>query len=398
MSALNHIRILDLTHYEAGPACTELLAFLGADVIKLEPPGTGEPGRSFVRDKPDVDSYLFVLLNANKRSVTLDLKSERGADLFRSLAQQVDIVIENFSLGTMEALGLGYQTLRTINPRLIYATIKGYGTYGPWSGYKSFNSAALATGGAISITGLPDGPPIKPGPTIADTGTGLHCAVGILSALLQRGKTGRGQHVEVAMQDAMVNYGRVPMRHHLQTGAVVPRSGNRLSHAAPTDTYPCHPRGPNDYVYLMATSSAMWEALLRVIERDDLIDDPRYTKRSERNARFDEVYEYISAWTTQRDKFTVMRQMGEAGIPCGAVFDSQDILSDPHLRERGMVATLRHPTRGELTMPTCAVQMDDSPLELRPAPLLGQHNAEVYHELLGLSAEALKALEAEGVI
>ena len=398
MSALNHIRILDLTHYEAGPACTELLAFLGADVIKLEPPGTGEPGRSFVRDKPDVDSYLFVLLNANKRSVTLDLKSERGADLFRSLAQQVDIVIENFSLGTMEALGLGYQTLRTINPRLIYATIKGYGTYGPWSGYKSFNSAALATGGAISITGLPDGPPIKPGPTIADTGTGLHCAVGILSALLQRGKTGRGQHVEVAMQDAMVNYGRVPMRHHLQTGAVVPRSGNRLSHAAPTDTYPCHPRGPNDYVYQMATSSAMWEALLRVIERDDLIDDPRYTKRSERNARFDEVYKYISAWTTQRDKFTVMRQMGEAGIPCGAVFDSQDILSDPHLRERGMVATLRHPTRGELTMPTCAVQMDDSPLELRPAPLLGQHNAEVYHELLGLSAEALKALEAEGVI
>lgn len=398
MSALNHIRILDLTHYEAGPACTELLAFLGADVIKLEPPGTGEPGRSFVRDKPDVDSYLFVLLNANKRSVTLDLKSERGADLFRSLAQQVDIVIENFSLGTMEALGLGYQTLRTINPRLIYATIKGYGTYGPWSGYKSFNSAALATGGAISITGLPDGPPIKPGPTIADTGTGLHCAVGILSALLQRGKTGRGQHVEVAMQDAMVNYGRVPMRHHLQTGAVVPRSGNRLSHAAPTDTYPCHPRGPNDYVYLMATSSAMWEALLRVIERDDLIDDPRYTKRSERNARFDEVYEYISAWTTQRDKFTVMRQMGEAGIPCGAVFDSQDILSDPHLRERGMVTTLRHPTRGELTMPTCAVQLDDSPLELRPAPLLGQHNAEVYHELLGLSAEALKALEAEGVI
>ena len=398
MSALNHIRILDLTHYEAGPACTELLAFLGADVIKLEPPGTGEPGRSFVRDKPDVDSYLFVLLNANKRSVTLDLKSERGADLFRSLAQQVDIVIENFSLGTMEALGLGYQTLRTINPRLIYATIKGYGTYGPWSGYKSFNSAALATGGAISITGLPDGPPIKPGPTIADTGTGLHCAVGILSALLQRGKTGRGQHVEVAMQDAMVNYGRVPMRHHLQTGTVVPRSGNRLSHAAPTDTYPCHPRGPNDYVYLMATSSAMWEALLRVIERDDLIDDPRYTKRSERNARFDEVYKYISAWTTQRDKFTVMRQMGEAGIPCGAVFDSQDILSDPHLRERGMVATLRHPTRGELTMPTCAVQMDDSPLELRPAPLLGQHNAEVYHELLGLSAEALKALEAEGVI
>ncbi|MCE2488305.1 MAG: CoA transferase, partial [Desulfurellaceae bacterium] len=195
MSALDHIRILDLTHYEAGPACTELLAFLGADVIKLEPPGRGEPGRSFVRDKPDMDSYLFVLLNANKRGITLDLKSESGKDLFRSLARQVDVVIENFSLGTMEELGLGYQALSEINPRLVYATIKGYGTYGPWSSYKSFNSAALATGGAISITGLPGGPPIKPGPTIADTGTGLHCAVGILSALLQRDKTGRGQHV-----------------------------------------------------------------------------------------------------------------------------------------------------------------------------------------------------------
>jgi formyl-CoA transferase len=398
MSALDHIRILDLTHYEAGPACTELLGFLGADVIKLEPPGRGEPGRSFVRDKPDADSYLFVLLNANKRSITLDLKSESGKDLFRSLARQVDVVIENFSLGTMEELGLGYQALREINPRLIYATIKGYGTYGPWSSYKSFNSAALATGGAISITGLPGGPPIKPGPTIADTGTGLHCAVGILSALLQRAKTGRGQHVEVAMQDAMVNYGRVPMRHHLQTGAVVERSGNRLSHAAPTDTYPCHPGGPNDYIYLMATTPAMWDALLRIIERADLIDDPRYTKRAERNERFDEVYEFISAWTRQHDKFTVMRKMGEVGIPCGAVFDSQDILNDPHLRERGMVATVEHPTRGEITMPTCAVQLDDSPLDLKPAPLLGQHNAEVYQDLLGLSPEAVKDLEKEGVI
>ena len=298
----------------------------------------------------------------------------------------------------MEELGLGYQALSEINPRLIYATIKGYGTYGPWSSYKSFNSAALATGGAISITGLPGGPPIKPGPTIADTGTGLHCAVGILSALLQRSKTGRGQHVEVAMQDAMVNYGRVPMRHHLQTGAVVERSGNRLSHAAPTDTYPCHPGGPNDYIYLMATTPAMWDALLRVIERADLIDDPRYTKRAERNERFDEVYEFISAWTRQHDKFTVMRKMGEVGIPCGAVLDSQDILNDPHLRERGMVATVEHPTRGEITMPTCAVQLDDSPLDLKPAPLLGQHNAEVYQDLLGLSPEAVKDLEKEGVI
>lgn len=398
MSALDHIRILDLTHYEAGPACTELLGFLGADVIKLEPPRNGEPGRSFVRDKPDLDAYFFVLLNANKRGVTLDLKSDRGKEVFRSLIQRVDVVIENFSLGTMEELGLGYEALQGINPRLVYATIKGYGTYGPWSKYKSFNSAALATGGAISITGLPNGPPIKPGPTIADTGSGLHCAVGILSALLQRDKTDRGQHVEVAMQDAMVNYGRVPMRHHLQTGEVVQRTGNRLSHAAPTDTYPCRPGGPNDYVYLMATTPAMWEAILRVIDRADLIGDPRYTRGSERNARFDEVYDFIRSWTLQHDKFTVMHKMGDAGIPCGAVFDSQDVLNDPHLRERGMVRTLEHPTRGEMTMPTCAVQLDDSPLELKPAPLLGEHNDEVYQDLLGLSPEAVRELEKEGVV
>jgi len=398
MPALDHVRILDLTHFEAGPSCTELLAFLGAEVIKIEPPRTGESGRAIFADTPGLDSYFFVLLNANKRSITLNLKSEQGREIFRSLIPHADVVIENFSLGTMEELGLGYESLREINPRLTYATIKGFGTYGPWSAYKSFNAVAQAAGGAFSITGLPDGPPLKPGPTIGDTGTGIHCAAGILAALLQRTKTGRGQHVEVSMQDAVVNYVRVPMRHHLHTKAVVKRSGNRLSHAAPTDTYLCHPGGPNDYVYIMATSREMWENLLRAIDREDLIGEPLYTDQAERNKRFNEVHAFIQTWTEKHDKITVMKKLGEVGVPCGAVFDSQDILTDPHLQERGMIVTIEHPTRGTITMPGCPVQLTASPVEVRSAPLLGQHNEEVYRELLGLSEFTLKRLKEEGII
>jgi formyl-CoA transferase len=398
VSALDHVRILDLTHFEAGPSCTELLAFLGAKVIKVEPPRTGEPGRRLFADRADSDSYFFLLLNANKRSITLNLKSAQGQQLFRRLVTRVDVVIENFSLGTMESLGLGYTALQELNPQLIYATIKGFGTYGPWSTYKSFNAVAQATGGALSITGLPDGPPLKPGPTIGDTGTGIHCAVGILAALLQRQKTGRGQHVEVSMQDAVVNYVRVPLRHHQQAGLPVRRTGNRLPHSAPTDTYPCHPGGPNDYVYIMATSREMWDNLLRAIDRTDLIGDARYAEMAERTKRFDEVYAFICAWTAKHDKLTVMERLGAAGVPCGAVFDSQDILSHPHLRERGMIVSVDHPVRGPVTMPGCAVQLTDSPVEVKPAPLLGQHNTEVYGELLGLTAGDLQRLEHDGVI
>ncbi len=397
MPALDHVKILDLSHFEAGPSCTELLAFLGADVIKVEPPRAGEPGRSMFVDKSGLDSYFFILLNANKRSITLNLKSAQGREIFRSLITHVDVLLENFSLGTMESLGLGYDMLKDINPRLIYATVKGFGTYGPWSAYKSFNSVGQAVGGALSITGLPDGPPLKPGPTIADTGTGIHCAVGILAALLQREKTGRGQHVEVSMQDAMVNYMRVPLRHH-QSGTIVPRSGNRLSHAAPTDTYPCYPGGPNDYVYIMTTTPTMWRNVLQVIGREDLIDDPRYTEQKERNKRFDEVYAFIRAWTEKHDKHTVMKKLGEIGVPCGAVLDSRDILSDPHLHERGMIVEVDHPTRGAITMPGCPVQLTDSPVEAKSAPLLGQHNEEIYRDLLGFSSAQLQQLAEEGII
>lgn len=398
MLALDDIRILDLSHYEAGPSCTELLAFLGADVIKVEPPGRGESGRSFMKTGKTDDSYFFVLLNANKRSITLNLKHDRGREVFRSLVNHADVVLENFAPGVMEGLGLGYRTLRDVSPRIIYATIKGFGTSGPWSDFKSFNSVALATGGAMSITGLADSKPTKPGPTIGDTGTGLHCAVGILAALLQRTKTGRGQHVSVSMQDAVVNYMRVPLRHHIQTNEIVQRTGNRLSHAAPTDTYPCAPGGPNDYLYLMSTTSKMWENLLRVIHRSDLIGDARYTDVRERNKRFDEIYHVIKQWTLKYSKFDAMEKLANAGVPCGAVFDSEDVLKHPHLRERGMIVPVNHPTLGRIDMPGCAVQLDDSPVTVTPAPALGQHNYEIFQDELGFSEAELNNLAKAGVI
>jgi len=398
MQALDNIRVLDLTQFEAGPSCTELLAFLGANVIKVESPKGGDQGRTLVSENPKLDSYYFLLLNANKQSVTLNLKSEKGKRIFLQMVKQVDVVMENFALGVMEELGLGYAKLKEVSPRIIYATVKGFGTYGPYSAYKSFDPIAQATGGAFSVTGFPDSPPLRPGPTVGDTGTGVHCAVGIMAALWQRERTGEGQKVEVSMQDAMVNYTRVALMGHHITHKPVPRTGNEVTQLPPAGLYPCHPGGPNDYVYLLATTGAMWDNILKLIGREDLIGDPQYTEISERRKRAAEVSAMIRTWTEKHDKFEVMEKMGKAEIPCGAVFDSGDVLSDPHLRERGMIVTIDHPTRGAMTMPGCAVQLEQSPREVRPAPLLGQHNEEVYREFLGLSPGELAELKEEGVI
>lgn len=398
MQALDHFRILDLTQFEAGPSCTELLAFLGADVIKIEAPDGGDRGRTLVTENPTLDSYYFLLLNANKQSVTLNLKSEKGKRMFLEMVKQADVVVENFTLGAMEELGLGYDTLKTVNPRLVYASVKGFGAYGPYSTYKSFDPIAQAAGGAFSITGFPDSPPLRPGPTIGDTGTGIHCAVGILAALLQREKLGEGQRLEVSMQDAVVNYSRVPMMGHYLTNKPVSRTGNEVARMVPAGLYPCHPGGPNDYIYILAVTPEMWNGVLRVIGRADLIGDPRYTSPVERNKRGEDVTAMVRAWTETQDKFAAMKKMAEAGVPCSAVFDSADILSDAHLQERGMVTTIDHPTRGKMTMPGCAVQLSKSPVEVRPAPLLGQHNQAIYEELLGLTSDELATLKAEGVI
>jgi len=399
MAALDGIRIIDLTQWEAGTSCTQLLAWMGADVIKVEPPG-GEPGRRMIAELPGVDSMYFIMFNSNKRGITLDLKASKGRELFERMVAGADIVVENFAFGVLEDLGLSYERLKEIKPDIIHASVKGYGSWGPYKRYKSFDMIAQATGGVLSVTGTPETPPLKSGVTIGDSGTGLHLGMAILAAYIERLRTGCGQYVEVSMQDAMVNFCRAAfLGHYLTGGLPAVRYGNRLGLVAPSDLYPCKGGGPNDFAYVMITTSRMWHGLLRTIGRDDLIGDERFEDQIVRGNHWDEVTAIISSWTIEHDKFEVMRLMSGAGVPCGAVLDSTDVFSDEHLHERDMIVDLEHPDRGKLRYPGNPIKMGNAaPTDIRAAPKIGQHNHEVYRELFGLDAEEVDALRATGVI
>lgn len=396
--ALAGVKVLDLTQFEAGTSCTQMLGWLGADVIKLEAPGHGDQGRTVFADRCDADSYYFLLLNNNKRSITLNLKHERGGEIFLDLVRKVDILAENFSLGTLERFGLGYARLREINPRLIYLTIKGFGTYGPYSRYKSFDMIAQAAGGSISMTGFPGSPPLKPAYTLGDTGTGIHAVCGVLAAYIQRERTGRGQKVEVAMQDAVVNFARIGMLPMYVDHKPVRRSGNRVWIDGANYCFRCAPGGDNDYAVVFCSTPEMWRALCQAIERPELAGDPRFRGNKGRDKNAAALDEIIGEWTGRHTKYEVMKILGEAGVACGAVLDSTELLTDEHLKARGMVVTLNHPTRGEFTMPGCPVKLEDSPVEVRCAPLLGQHNEDVYGEYLGMTGADLEQLGREGII
>jgi len=395
--ALEGIRVLDLTQYEAGPSCTQMLAWLGADVVKIEPPG-GEPGRTALSDRRDEDAWFFLLLNSCKRGVTLNLKSPRGRAIFEEMVKQADVVVENMGPGAMDRLGLGWEALQRLNPRIIGASVKGFGGGGPYADYKSFEWIAQAMAGAMSMTGSPDGPPLKAIGGLADTGAGLHAAIGILAALVQRQTTGAGQQVEVAQQDSVVNLLRIHLRDTYADGAPVPRQGNRSKNAAPSNLYRCRPFGPNDYVFIHCASVEMWRTLTSIVGRPELGDDPRYADRRDRFRFVDEIDAMIEAWTEKRTKHEALEILATAGVPCGAVLDSREVLSDPHLRQRGMIVQLEHPRRGSYPMPANPVRLSDSPTEVLRAPLLGEHNAEVYGALLGYGAAELDALRRDGVI
>jgi formyl-CoA transferase len=395
--ALDGIRVLDLTQYEAGPSSTQMLAWLGADVIKIEPP-TGEPGRTALSDKRGEDAWFFMLLNSCKKGVTLNLKAPRGRAMFEELVKTSDVVVENMAPGVMDRLGLGYERLKSLNPRLIHASVKGFAGGGPYADYKSFEWIAQAMAGAMSMTGSPDGPPTKAIGGLADTGAGLHTAIGILAAIIQRQTTGVGQQIEVAQQDAVVNLLRIHLRETYVSGKPAPRQGNRSAAAAPSNIYRCSPGGPNDYVFVHCATQEMWRSLTKIVGRPELGADPRYEDRRDRVAFIDDIDAMIEAWTAERPKHEVLATLAGAGIPCGAVLDSAEVLSDPHLGQTGFITDLEHPRRGVYPMPGNPVRLSDSPTEMVRSPLLGEHNAEVFGKLLGVGPEALDTLRRDGVI
>lgn len=398
--ALAGVRVIDLTQFEAGPSCTESLAWLGADVIKIEEPTKGDQGRRASAD--GVDSYYFVQLNANKRSVTLNLKTDQGREILREMIRKADVFAENFAPGVIERLGFDYEAVKAINPRIIYTQIKGFGPDGPYGKFLAFDMIAQSVGGALAITGEKGGRPLKPGPTIGDTGAGLHAAIGIIAALYQRQSTGIGQRVEVAMQDAVINFARMSYASLATLGHHPPRNGNQsvLATTSPSEAYRCKGGGENDYcfVYLSRVGNRQWERLLKVIGRDHLLDDPRFKTAVDRFNNRDAIDAMMQEWTLQYDKKTVMEMFGEAGVPAGAVFETQELRDDPYLRKRGAFVTVKHPAHGEFTIPGWPVKMSESQVPVVTSPLLGQHTQAVLGEMLGYTSEQVSRLKADKVV
>jgi formyl-CoA transferase len=401
-NCLDGIRVLDLSQFEAGPSCTEALAWLGAEVVKIENPKGGEPGRGLGSGPwPGSDAYYFMVYNANKKSATIDLKSPRGLALVKEMACKADVFVENFAPGAIERLGLGWEVLHALNPRLVYAQVKGFGQGSPHERNLAFDMIAQACGGAMAITGERDGPPCKPGPTLGDTGTGMLLAIGILGALFQRQATGGGRRVQIAMQDAQLQYTRGAFVQHARSGQPALRNGAKplAGGMAPSGIYPCKPGGPNDYVYLFTSHAnpEHWRRLLGVIGHAALIDDPRFATREARAEHEAEIDAMIAAWTRQHGKHEAMRLVGAAGVPAGAVLDTGDLLAEPSFVERGIIQTMQHPA-GEFRMPAFPVRFDGAPPPVARSPLLGEHTQEVLGDWLGMSQRDVAALRDDGIV
>jgi crotonobetainyl-CoA:carnitine CoA-transferase CaiB-like acyl-CoA transferase len=392
-NCLAGIKVLDLTQFEAGTTCTEALAWMGADVVKVENPDGGEAGRRGV-----ADPYYFMIYNANKRSITVNLKSERGLALVKEMAKHADVFTENFGPGVVERLGLGYDVISAINPRIIYAQVKGFGEGSPYEKGLCFDPIAQACGGAMSITGERDRPPQKPGPTIGDTGTGMLLAFSILAALYQRQSTGKGRRLQAAMQDSVMHYSRGMFIRQAQSGKAAqrqPGGGGNI----PSGIFPCKPGGPNDYVYLLTSRAnpQHWPRLLKLIGREDLIGDPRYDKPAARLEREAEVNEIIAQWTRQHTKDEAMALISGAGVPAGAVFDSMELTEEPTFWQRGILQTMHHGD-WQMAMTTWPVRFDGAVAPIKPAPLLGEHTTDALADWLGLGTGEVEALRKDGIV
>jgi formyl-CoA transferase len=395
MPALDQMRVLDMTQYEAGTSCTQALGWLGADVVKVERPGVGDPGRGVARGTDN--SPYFLNWNSNKRSIALDLQQPEGRELFLKLVPHYDVFVENYGPGVVEKLDIGYDVLKAVNPSIIYARLKGFGTTGPYSGFKSFDPIAQAAGGALSVTGQPAGPPTRPGITVGDAGTGLQLALSITAAFVQKLQTGEGQEIEISMQEAMTFFMRTVVANGSEAGTkVAGRGGNRIG--PPTDLYPCKPGGPNDFVFIMVVTSRMWDTLCAAIDRVDLLADPRFETGPARREHGDELLAEISKWTIKRTKYEAMKELGDAGVPISAVLDTTDLFNDPHLASRDFIQTVEHATEGPIDLMRWPPLMSGNKVPLVAAPLLGQHSEEVLAADLGMNDGELDALRAAGVI
>lgn len=400
---LSGYRILDLTQFESGTVCTETMAWMGAEVWKVERPKTGELGRYSVVE-PDVDNYGFIILNMNKKSITCNLKTPEGLELMKKAIRKVDVFIENMGPGSIERLGLGYEECKKWNPKLIYAQIKGFGLDGPYAEYPAFNPIATATGTLCSVTGMPDGVPMQTGLNIGDSGAGIMCALSIVAALLQRETQGVGQRIQVAMQDVVIGLNRSAWEPYYRNGGVPPKrpgNGMPMEDVAPAGMFPCSPGGENDYVHIYcsrAPGSRQWEQLCRVIGREDMLEDPRFATPQSRYPHREEINRNISAWTSKRTKQEVMDILCKQDIPCGAVLDCGDITRDPYYLQHGVMAEVDHRQRGKIIVPGFAPRMSENHVAYECSPGLGEHNREIYGDVLGLTEQELEELKAGEVI
>jgi formyl-CoA transferase len=406
--ALAGIRILDMTHVQAGPTASQLLAWLGADVIKFEPP-TGDITRGQLRDIPEADSLYFTMLNCNKRSITVNMKNAKGKEVFVSLLKHCDIVMENFGPGVLDRLGFPWETVHEINPAIILASIKGFGSSGPYAEFKAYENVAQAMGGSMSTTGFADGAPLVTGAQIGDSGTGLHLAIGILAALQQRHRTGRGQYVETAMMDGVMNLCRVKFRDHqrLTRGPLpefseptagktaAPRSGNDSGGGQLGNAIACKPGGPNDYLYVVV-QEVVWEALARRVGGEALATDPRFATIGERRRNQKEMWRILGDFAAGFTKRELMALFNELDVPCGPIMSTEDLVNDEHVRLRGMVVDLDHPQRGPWFNIGMPIKLSDSEVPIVRSPLLGEHTDEILREVLGLDEAGAKALHEAG--
>ena len=413
MEALKGVRVLDMTHVQAGPTCSQLLAWMGADVIKFENPA-GDATRGQLRDVPKADSLYFTMLNCNKRSITVNMKSAEGKEVFVELLKKCDIIMENFGPGVLDRFGFNWEKIHEINPQIVMGSIKGFGSSGPYAEFKAYENVAQAMGGAMSTTGVPEGPPFVTGAQIGDSGTGLHLGIGLLAALRQAERTGQGQYVEVAMMDSVMNLCRVKFRDHqrLTHGDLpeysvptykdmgdVPRAGNDSGGGQLGNAIHCKPHGANDWLYIVV-QEAVWEALAKRIGPDvhipDLGTDPRFLTIGERRKNQQLMWTLINKFAEKFTKRELMAILNPLDVPCGPIMSTEDLATDEHVRGRGMWVELDHPQRGKWWNVGMPIKLSASPVKIERSPTLGEHTDEILKEVLGWSDTEIAAKKQAG--